>query len=74
MELTVIVMNINPGKPHTLLDNCRILKEYSLFIDVVRKNEQKEDGMKDAIKESPARNSCRILKKKKKRGAKYVDC
>lgn len=50
-ELVVTVININSVKAHTILNKCRILKEYSLFIDTVRKYEKKEDGMKKAIEE-----------------------
>ena len=34
MELTVTVININSGKSHEILDKCRVLGEYSLFIDI----------------------------------------
>ena len=51
MELTVTVININSGKSHKLLDKCRILREYSLFIDTVRKYLDEEDSIKKAIEE-----------------------
>ncbi len=50
-ELVVTVININSVKSHTILNKCRILKEYSLFIDMVRKYEKEENGMKKAIEE-----------------------
>jgi len=50
-ELVVTVININSVKSHTILNKCRILKEYSLFIDMVRKYEKKENGTKKAIEE-----------------------
>ena len=51
MELTVTVININSGKSHEILDKCRILMEYSLFIDTVRKYRHEEDPIKKAIEE-----------------------
>lgn len=51
MELTVTVININSGKSHKILDKCGILKEYSLFIDTVRKYPDEEDPIKRAIEE-----------------------
>ncbi len=51
MELTVTVININSGKSHEILDKCRVLREYSLFIDTVRKYPNEEDSIKKAIEE-----------------------
>ena len=51
MELTVTVININSAKSHEILDKCRILMEYSLFIDTVRKYRHEEDPIKKAIEE-----------------------
>lgn len=45
-ELVVTVININSVKSHTILNKCRILKEYSLFIDMVRKYEKKKTARK----------------------------
>ncbi|MCM1039332.1 MAG: hypothetical protein NC434_08415 [Ruminococcus sp.] len=36
VELTVRVLNINAGKNPELLDKCRVLKEYALFVDITR--------------------------------------
>lgn len=36
LELTVTVYNINPGYNQALMDNCRLLKEYSQYIEQVR--------------------------------------
>lgn len=38
LELVCKVYNINIGKNKELLDHCRFLKEYVLFVDRVRKN------------------------------------
>lgn len=37
LELKVRVININPAVNHEILEKCPILKEYSLFIDTIRK-------------------------------------
>lgn len=37
LELKVKIININPAMNHEILDKCPILKEYSLFIDTIRK-------------------------------------
>lgn len=51
VELAVKVININTSKAHGILKKCRVLQEYSLFIDAVRKYEKEENGMKKAIEE-----------------------
>ena len=48
-ELTVLVININSNKAHKLLEKCRVLREYSLFIQEVRKHAGDEDALKKAI-------------------------
>ena len=49
VELKVKVININSGKAHGLLRKCGILREYSQFIDTVRKYSGEEDSIKKAI-------------------------
>ena len=51
LELMVKVININSNKAHSILDKCEVLKEYSLFIDTVRKYSKEEDSIKKAIHE-----------------------
>ncbi len=51
MDLTVKVININSDKAHELLGKCKILREYSQFIDTVRKYSGEESSMKKAIRE-----------------------
>ena len=51
LELMVKVININPNKAHSILDKCEVLKEYSLFIDTVRKYSKEEDSIKKAVQE-----------------------
>ena len=36
LELSVIVYNINPGHNQNLLEACRLLKEYALYVEQVR--------------------------------------
>ncbi len=51
VELIVTAININSNKAHAVLEKCKVLREYSLFIDTVRAHEKEEDGMEKAIKE-----------------------
>ncbi len=51
VELKVKVININSDKAHKLLEKCGILREYSQFIDAVRKYSFEERAIKKAIKE-----------------------
>ena len=51
MELKVKVININTDKGHSILEKCQVLKEYSLFVDTVRKYEKEEDSIKKAVRE-----------------------
>ena len=51
LELMVKVININSNKAHSILDKCEVLKEYSLFIDTVRKYSKEEDSIKKAVQE-----------------------
>ncbi len=51
IELKVNVININSGKMHEILGKCKILWEYSVFIDTVRKYPNEKDAIKRAINE-----------------------
>lgn len=51
VELKVKVININSGKAHEILKKCGILREYSQFIDTVRKYSKEESPIKKAIRE-----------------------
>ena len=46
LELKVKVININSTANHELLEKCQVLKEYSMFIDTIRKYQA--SGEKDA--------------------------
>ena len=51
LELKVKVININAGKGHDILEKCKVLKEYSLFVDTVRKYSKEEAAIRKAINE-----------------------
>ena len=49
LELSVRVININSSAGHSILDACGVLKEYSLFVDEIRRQRQKGNGLKEAV-------------------------
>ena len=51
MELKVKVININTEKAHELLSKCDILREYSIFVETIRKYKKEKDVIKRAIYE-----------------------
>jgi len=53
LELVVSVTNINYNKGNEILHTCKPLKEYTLFVDAVRKHTKldSENGFRNAIKE-----------------------
>ena len=53
LELLVKVININYNKDNKLLENCKPLEEYTLFVEAVRRHIKldRENGFKNAIKE-----------------------
>ena len=53
LELKVRVININPVAGHELLERCPIIREYSEFIEIIRKYQKKKDvePYKHAIEE-----------------------
>lgn len=53
LDLCVKVININPEEGHEILDRCGILREYSEFVDILRKHQQtgSPDAYKNAIEE-----------------------
>ncbi len=71
LELCVSVININTNKNNAILKACPVLKEYSLFVDSVRKNLENdpENGYDKAIKECMQNN---ILKEYLTRKSKEV--
>ena len=53
LELTVKVININLGKDHEILKKCRVLREYSMLIDMIRRNQKakRDEAVKEAVRE-----------------------
>ena len=53
LELLVKVLNINYNKDSKLLEACKPLQEYTLFVEAVRRHTKldRENGFKNAIKE-----------------------
>ena len=53
VELKVKVININPKQKHEVLERCRVLKDYSIFIDTIRKYQilGEEEPYRKAIEE-----------------------
>ena len=53
VELKVKVININPKERHEILERCRVLKEYSIFIDTIRKYKdlREDEPYRKAIEE-----------------------
>ena len=53
LELAVKVLNINEHKGNKILQSCKPLAEYSIFVETVRRNieRDKEHGFENAIKE-----------------------
>ena len=53
VELKVKVININPDQNHEVLDRCKVLKEYSIFVDTIRKYQEagEEEPYRKAIEE-----------------------
>ena len=51
LELKVKVININTDKGHEILDRCEVLRQYSAFVDAVRKYRGERNSIKKAIDE-----------------------
>ena len=53
LELTVKVININTKAGHPLLEKCEMMRQYSIFIDTIRKYQEMGDteAYKHAIEE-----------------------
>ncbi len=51
LELKVKVININSKKAHGILTKCSVLREYSMFIDTVRKYSNEKGSVKKAVNE-----------------------
>lgn len=55
VELKVRMLNINYGHNKELLDRCRVLREYALFVDITRKRlaegQEPKAALEDAVSE-----------------------
>lgn len=51
LELAVRVININPEKDHDILKKCKVLREYSQFVEITRKYREDENQLQKAVKE-----------------------
>ncbi len=63
-EFTATVMNINLGKNEKLLEACKPLKEYSIFVDTVRRKGRKmpaERAVDEAVRECINNNVLRDI-------------
>ena len=49
MECTTVMLNINYGHNRELMEKCRRLKEYAIFVDRVRKNLETKKSLEEAI-------------------------
>ncbi len=56
LELITQVFNINLGYNKALMDNCRTLHGYAVFVDLVRRYQKTENSLKAAV--SKAINDC----------------
>ena len=62
LELTVVTLNINYGYNKELMERCPLLKEYSIFVDMVRrfnKEMDKEAAMRAAVEKCIEENILR---------------
>lgn len=51
LELTVRVININMEKGHDILKKCRVLREYSQFVEIARKYKRDDIQLQKAVNE-----------------------
>ena len=51
LELKVKGININLSKKHEILEKCDVLRQYSVFVDTIRKYAGEQDAIKKAIDE-----------------------
>ena len=49
LECETLVLNINYGHNRELMEKCRRLKEYAIFVDMVRKNLAKGVALEEAV-------------------------
>ena len=69
LELTVKVININRQNRHPVLEKCKTIQEYSIFVETVRKWKEidTQNGFEKAVEECISNNIlCEYLKRKTK--------
>ena len=67
LELTVKVININRQNRHPVLKNCKMMREYSIFVETVRKWKEidTQNGFEKAVEECISNNILREYLKRK---------
>ena len=67
LELTVKVININQQNRHPVLENCKTMQEYSIFVETVRKWKEidTQNGFEKAVEECIENNILREYLKRK---------
>ncbi|UTC66533.1 MULTISPECIES: Rpn family recombination-promoting nuclease/putative transposase [unclassified Treponema] len=67
LELTVKVININQQNRHPVLENCKTMYEYTVFVETVRrwKKEDPQNGFQKAVEECIQNNILREYLKRK---------
>ncbi len=67
LELTVKVININRQNRHPILENCKTMQEYSIFVETVRKWKEidSQNGFEKAVEECIENNILREYLKRK---------
>ena len=65
--MTVKVININRQNRHPVLENCRTMQEYSIFVETVRKWKEidSQNGFEKAVEECIENNILREYLKRK---------
>ena len=73
LDLQVKVININPDAEHEVLERCPVMKEYSLFIETIRKYQDAgdENAYEMAIKECIERGI--LAEYLKKKGSEVIN-
>ena len=73
LDLQVKVININPDAEHEVLERCPVMKEYSLFIETIRKYQDagEENAYEMAIKECIERGI--LAEYLKKKGSEVIN-
>ena len=67
LELAVNIININQQNRHPVLEKCKTMQEYSIFVETVRKWKEKDpqNGFEKAVEECISNNILREYLKRK---------